>query len=210
MAKLGSRTSQRLLIKNFYGNGDGTDAHPAHAKATAEKINTHIRACVKNAINEGIIHHDFTANTHLVFDPKHTRGIHYLNLNQATELVHYLKAHLDLAHMTNYMSLTALMTGMRAAEITALTWDSLDRKKHMLKIDKSWDFSLKNFKATKNHSSNRTIEINPQLIEVLTKLQFDQNMYLNTHHKTNPKNLIFMTRYGNVPEYNALNHHVTR
>ncbi|GAF37834.1 hypothetical protein FD41_GL002043 [Lentilactobacillus farraginis DSM 18382 = JCM 14108] len=146
----------------------------------------------------------------MVFDPKHTRGIHYLNLNQATELVHYLKAHLDLAHMTNYMSLTALMTGMRAAEITALTWDSLDRKKHMLKIDKSWDFSLKNFKATKNHSSNRTIEINPQLIEVLTKLQFDQNMYLNTHHKTNPKNLIFMTRYGNVPEYNALNHHVTR
>ncbi|MFT8526090.1 MAG: tyrosine-type recombinase/integrase [Lentilactobacillus hilgardii] len=200
---INTTTYQEFL--NLYGNGDGTKDHPAHAKATAEKINTHIRACVRNAINDGLIQHDFTANTHLVFDPKHTRGIHYLNLQQTGSLIKYLKGHLETGSIVNYMILATLMTGMRASEVAALTWDSLDRERLIINIDKSWDFVKKDFKATKNRSSNRVIDINADLVDLLTKLQFSQNMYLNTHHQDNPKNLMFISHRGNVPDYNTLN-----
>ncbi|KRL63575.1 integrase [Lentilactobacillus diolivorans DSM 14421] len=200
---INTTTYQKFL--NLYGNGDGTTDHPAHAKATAEKINTHIRACVRNAINDGIIHHDFTANTHLVYDPSHTRGIHYLNVEQTSKLIKYLKGHLETGSIVNYMILTTLMTGMRASEVAALTWDSLDRKHLTLNINKSWDFIKKDFKATKNRTSNRVIDINHDLVDLLTKLQFSQNMYLNTHHQENSKNLMFITDRGSIPDYGTLN-----
>lgn len=55
-------TSNYQAFLNWLGQGDGTKQHTPHAKATVEKVNTHIRGAIRNAKNDGIIDRDFTLN----------------------------------------------------------------------------------------------------------------------------------------------------
>jgi len=48
-----TRQDYQMFINEFGSN---------KAKETVEKVNTHIHACVKDAIDEQIIHRDFTRN----------------------------------------------------------------------------------------------------------------------------------------------------
>jgi integrase len=57
---------------------------------------------------------------------------------------------------------TALNTGMRLGEITALEWKDIDFKRGILRVDNKEDHHTKNYEP-------RTIPMNDQLIEVLSK-----------------------------------------
>ncbi|GHP13735.1 integrase [Lentilactobacillus fungorum] len=189
---------------NVYGQGDDTKKHPAHAKATVEKVNTHIRAAVENAVNDGVINRDFTMNTKVVYDKKHTREIKYLNEIDAKRLISYLKTHLNDSVVFG-MCYTGLVTGMRASEVAGLTWDCIDKENLTLDINKSWNFKQFKFGPTKNPSSTRVIEIIPDLISVLAHVKFLQNTQLKLKHQQNKKNLVFMTKAFTVPDYNTIN-----
>ncbi len=53
-----TRYDYQMFINEFGSN---------KAKETVEKVNTHIRACVKDAVDEQIIHRDFTRNAKITF-----------------------------------------------------------------------------------------------------------------------------------------------
>lgn len=198
---------------NFYGKGDGTPANPPHAKATAAKINGHIKAAVKNAVNDGVISKDFTQNTKIVFDRTHTRPKQYLSYTEGQQLIEFLKAKMNNTATANNvygMILTALLTGMRASEICGLTWDNVDLNKLTIKVAKTWDIRYHTFKPTKNESSKRLIEINQDFANILAKLKLQQNTEFTLAKKTNDQNLVFNNVKDNLPDYSGLNNTLRR
>ncbi|ADF83415.1 integrase [Levilactobacillus senmaizukei DSM 21775 = NBRC 103853] len=198
------KTADYQEFLNWFGNGNGKDAKP-HAKATADKINTHIRAAVRNAVNDSVISRDFTQNTHVVYDSSRTREIKWLSYDDAAKLYNYTLNHLEGIDVVPYMVLTALLTGMRQQEIAGLTWDDIDSKGGFIKITKTWNWTKRDFGPTKNPASVRTISIDRNLVNILTKLQYEQKRYLKVNDKTNPHSLVFLSRYNRVPSSKALN-----
>ena len=201
---------QRFL--NWYGLGNddvknGLPKEKPHAKATVEKVNTHIRACVLNAMNDNIVESNFTLNTSIVYEPTQTKKIKWLNYSDAAKLYQYTLSQLgEINQMVPYMVLTSLLTGMRGQEVAGLTWQDVDFENGYIDINKTWDWDKHNFGPTKNASSMRKIKINRNLINILKKLQYEQNEFLAAHlDRNNPKKLIYIDNYDTVPEHKELN-----
>lgn len=94
MRKITTAKYQEFL--NWFGLGDeeANGNNKPHAKQTIAKINTHVKAAVRNAINDQVIPKDFTLNTHLVYDSDRTREIKYLSYEDAGKLYNYTLNHL--------------------------------------------------------------------------------------------------------------------
>ena len=87
-------------------------------------------------------------------------------------------------HPSAYMILTAIYTGMRLGEITALEWSDIDFDKQTISITKSWSPAAHAVKPPKNKSSNRVIVVNNRLLDALLQL------------KANGYDMVFKTRNG--------------
>lgn len=149
-----TRQDYQLFI-NEYGHGK--------AKETVRKINTQIRSCVKDAIVEGLIIHDFTHNVELHYTVKPKKEIEkYLDFEEGKTLYNHLINSLEYQNLSHYMILLALVTGARYGEIVGLTDNDFDFTNNSLKIEKTWKYKLgdKNeFGELKADSKPRTIKV---------------------------------------------------
>lgn len=201
-------TTEYQKFLNWYGLGDKDSDTKPHAKETVSKINVHIRAAVRNAVNDHTIPSDFTLNAHIVYDNSHTRPIHYLSYEEAAKLYQYTLNHLYNTFgydVVRYMALTALLTGMRGQEVAGLTWDDVEFDKGIVDVNKSWNWKKREFGPTKNPQSMRKIVVDRNLLNIFKKLQYDQSVMLKNKGIENPHNLMFLSRYNRVPSSKALN-----
>ncbi len=110
----------------------------------------------------------------------------------ATEVNQNIK----LTSTSKSMIFTGLMTGMRVAEVSALTWPDIDRQKKTIHVDKSWDYVYgKKFKKTKTESSIRTITVIDELLNHLKQLhalQIGAGLENSDH-------LVFLNNRGRIP-----------
>lgn len=165
-----------------------------HAKETVQKTNSIIRACVKDAILDGIISSDFTQRIELIWDKNKTVKVKYLSINQINELVTSLENGLRPAYLSRYMILTAIYTGMRLGEIMALQWPDINFNFKTITINKSYDYvSGGKLKPPKTESSNRTIRVNQALLDLLKQLQ------------KNHRKFVFENSNGKIPGSTAVN-----
>ena len=167
-----------------------------HAPTTVKKVNSIIRACVKSAILDDYLYKDFTQRVELTANKDKVVKVDYLNLKEIHQL---LTAATDkIEHRpgftSRFMIVTAIYTGMRLAEIQALTWNDIDWLHQTININKSWDMKTHDFKPTKTESSNRKIKVNPELLHYLKILQDNRQ-----------SNLVFMNQYKSIPTSNAVN-----
>lgn len=87
------------------------------------------------------------------------------------------------------------MTGARFSEILALTWKDINFSKQIIQINKSWDYTYtKKFKETKTQSSNREINIDNDLTNLLKKLKKEQTEYFKSINYFSLNNLIFLNK----------------
>ena len=109
------------------------------------------------------------------------------------------------------MIYTGLMTGMRVAEVSALTWSDIDWKTKTIRINKSWDYVYgQKFKRTKIESSIRKISVTDELLKHLKQLrslQIQKNL-------DNPDHMVFLNNRGRIPTPGACdlllkNYHTT-
>lgn len=170
-----------------------------HAKETVHKVNTIIRACVKDAILDGYIARDFTQRIELTWDEERTVKVHYLSIEQINALVQSLEDGLQPRYVSRYMILTAIYTGMRLGEIMSLQWDDINFNFETININKSYDYIGKRIKAPKTKSSNRTISVNRQLLDLLQQLKGH-----------NQSKFVFMGPNGRIPGSAAVNHTLRR
>ncbi|WP_279404215.1 tyrosine-type recombinase/integrase [Secundilactobacillus kimchicus] len=132
-------------------------AHPVGKKEksinSSEKVNTQIKASVRDAIEDGLITRDFTAKTTITGRPEKSKDMKYLDAADASELTKALEADISVEHATKFMALVALQTGARFSEIAGLTWDNFSYEMKTIRIEKAWDTINKNgFTTTKKRA----------------------------------------------------------
>lgn len=120
--------------------------------------------------------------------------VEYLNLAEIKKLKKFALRGRSRHFTSRYMILTAIYTGARLGEIQALTWNDINWVKHEITINKSWDYvDGGKFKPTKSESSNRTIRVNQEFLNIIKEL------------KPNNSTMIFMNQYHRIPSSNAVN-----
>ena len=162
MQDITKRQYQRFL--NDFGE--------SHALNTMKKLNSQIRACVKDAIDDGLIKVDFTRNVELnakVESQKKTDK--YLNYEDTKRLYQYVTDRVHLSH--NYMLIAlALVTGMRFGELLALTTDELDFQNNTINVWRAWDYKQgTGFTNLKNNveAAERKITVDANTMRLLKK-----------------------------------------
>lgn len=176
-----TRTNYQQFL-NAYGIG--------RTKETVRKLNTQIRSCIKDAVDEGYIPLDFTRKAELnaTKEAKKSEDKH-LNYEDSLKLYHALFERLhdgDLHHLI----LLGLVSGARYGELVGLTTDSFDLENNTLKIVQAWDYKRGlGFNELKNKQSERTISVDPQVLQEFKPLIVAS--------QNNPYNLLFFRQmYG--------------
>ncbi|WP_017187058.1 tyrosine-type recombinase/integrase [Alkalibacillus haloalkaliphilus] len=140
-----------------------------HAKESTRKLNTHIRACVREAIDEGVIFKDFTRGAKLKGKESKKADEKHLNYFEFKLLLREVSNRLDHG-LTYYAILLALTTGMRYSELVGLTRKDFDFNNNTIQINKTWDYKRGlSFKDTKNHET-RTIKVNDKTMSKFKEL----------------------------------------
>lgn len=164
-----------------------------HARETVAKINSHVHACVKDAIYDGEIDRDFVSRTTLVFNKNKNRKVEYLNEKETIQLINYLKTTRNDRYASKYMILLAIYSGMRLGEIQGLTWKDINFNFRTIDINKSWNTEESKYQPTKNESSKRIIRVNEEILDIVSEL------------KRNDKNIVFKGQFETIPSSRAVN-----
>lgn len=164
-----------------------------HAYESVRKLKGACDTCISYAIDDGIINRNFTRNVEIAYNKDNSRKTEYLSNEELHRLKEFIVSKLERYNTSRYMILTAIYTGMRKAEIQALTWNDIDFLHSTISISKSWDEREKAFKPTKTKSSNRVIRVNRKLLKYLEDL------------KANGSTMVFKNVFGTIPTSNALN-----
>lgn len=158
---------------NFFGKN--------HAKETVSKLNSYVRAMAKSAVADRVINFDFTEGAILTGSKGKNSELKFLQANDYKKLKEYVFKNASLDKIFNYIIATGILTGARFSEILALTWKDVDFSQQTIQINKSWDYNYtNNFKETKTETSNRTVQIDDDLVKLLQKLKREQLAYLKT------------------------------
>lgn len=154
---------------NRYGQG--------RAKETVRKLNTHIRACVKDAIDDGLITIDFTRKAQLNATKQAKKSNEkHLNFMDSYRLYRALMKKVKKSKTnTPHLLLLALVSGMRYGELVGLTRDCFDFENNTIYIYRAWDYKDgEGFIDLKNTSSERRIGIDPMVMKIF-KEHFENN-----------------------------------
>ncbi|BBN99199.1 site-specific integrase [Sporolactobacillus terrae] len=181
MKELDRMTYQKAL--NEYGE--------THATASVSKRHIYMKACIQDAIQEGVIFKDPTYKAIIVGKKAGKEDEEkYIGFDDAQKIgAYFLKGIDDFEYISRHMILFALATGCRLGEVYALTWDRItfdrDKKTKEIKsgtvhIKRSWDYRYGHagkFIPTKNKASIRSITIDKTTAQWLDKLHTQQGEY---------------------------------
>lgn len=103
---------------------------------------THIRACVKDAIDEELIRVDFTRGAVLTGRPRKKAEDKYLRYEESQKLLKAIHS-LENKSLIHYLILLGLTLGMRYAEMMGLTRDDFTFNKSTIKVNKTWGYLKK-------------------------------------------------------------------
>lgn len=149
------------------------DVCKTRSTTTVRLLNRQFRACVKNAVADGLITLDFTQGVNINGNDANTRKPVFLSYAEAQTLLRTAMDDRDPTVPSTYIIIAIILTGARVGEISALKWHNLDIKKHTIAIHHSYNSDIKELGPTKNTASYRTIRINTKLIDLLQEIKID-------------------------------------
>jgi len=213
-----TRTRYQQFLNDFtHGNVEQrakrhlTGDQPYHSKASVQKLHGHIHAAVIDAVADGLIKSDFCTHAELGGHKGKDAQLKFLDVKDMKTLANEVNKNIRLTSTGKSMIYTGLMTGMRVAEVSALTWSDIDWKTKTIRINKSWDYVYgQKFKRTKTESSIRKISVTDELLnhlKQLRSLQIQKNL-------DNPDHMVFLNNRGRIPTPGACdlllkNYHTT-
>lgn len=163
MLKVGDidRAEYQKLINEF-----GKD----HGKTTVLDFHHHLKACILDAVDDGILDKDPTRKA--VMKYKKEEGMKkkkYLSVEELQKLLGVLE--LGEEPSEEWLIWLAAKTGMRFAEVLGLTPNDFDFQKRTININKTWDYKYNTgFAPTKNASSRRVISMDWETVARLSEL----------------------------------------
>ncbi|VDG20670.1 prophage Lp2 protein 2, integrase [Lactobacillus plantarum subsp. plantarum ST-III] [Lactiplantibacillus mudanjiangensis] len=193
---------QEFINKFTYGSTEQrakrhlNSTEPYHSKSSVEKLHGHIHAAVIDAVADQIIHSDFCFHVELGGHKGKSAQLKYLDAKDMQKLVTAVNQNIKLTSTSKSMIFTGLLTGMRVAEVSALTWPDIDWQLKTVRVNKSWDYVYgQKFKKTKTESSIRTITVTDDLLNHLKQLHALQI----AAGLDNPDHLVFLNNRGRIP-----------
>lgn len=160
-----------------------------HSTNSVSKRHIYMKACLQEAIQEGIIYRDPTFKAVVAGTKKEKEEeLKYISFGQAQKVSNYFLSRLDnFDFISRYMILFGLATGCRLGEVLALTWDCVHIVKDedgnpvsgTVRIKRSWDYHKKanRFIPTKNEASRRVLPIDKTTCEWLDRLHAQQSAF---------------------------------
>lgn len=178
-----------------------------HAKSTAKKFHTQIKASVKRGIFNGDIEKDFTQYAVVSGNKEEKKeNEKYLSEKDLDKLLDYVETRLDPRYPNPYLIYTTTLTGMRFGEALGLTWNDIDFEHGIIDINKAWDYKrLHTFTKNKTLFSPRKLRVTEDLLDTLKTYQIEQIDLLETKNKTNKHNLVFFSPIDGVPTNDGAN-----
>lgn len=191
------------FLNDFAAGTDLADPHQ-RSQDVVSKLNSYVRGMVKSAINEQVLHTDFTMRA-TVRGIKASGRVKFLE-DDRFALVKSAAADLcGWEHAGATAVYVAAMTGMRVSEVLGLTWSSIDDKRHQLHITRSWNGVLYSFAPTKTEASVRDVEVSDEVLSVLSRYHAEQRAaYLKTGYR-DPDGMIFRSHAHKVLSEAACN-----
>ncbi|SOC16548.1 site-specific recombinase XerD [Ureibacillus xyleni] len=166
------------------------------AKETVDKVHRHIKACVKDAVDDQIIPIDFTRNTKPTWSNSSKKSDEkHLDFDESAKLFNSLLEKLDEG-LGYYLLLLGLSTGMRFEELVGLTRGDFDFDNNTININKSWGYkkdSPRGFGPLKNDQSERIVKV-----DQVTMKHFER-LFETT--RTNVHDLVF---YSPISKYQVI------
>ncbi len=146
------------------------------SKETVEKVHSHIKACVYDAVEENVIRIEFTRKAVLTGSvPAKKDSEKHLNFAESELLLKELYKRLERG-LGYYLLLLGLTSGLRFGELVGLTRKDFDFENNTLNIDKTWGYLSKmqeGFGPTKNPQSVRKIKMDAETMKAFERL-FDK------------------------------------
>ncbi|AVK86031.1 site-specific integrase [Lysinibacillus sp. B2A1] len=137
------------------------------SKESVRKLNTHVKACIKDAIDDGYLAIDFTRkalNNGSV--PAKKDSEKHISYAESQRLLKYLINHLESTE--DYLLLLGLVSGMRFGELVGLTKNAFNFKENIISIVQAWDYrGGTGYTDLKNTPSERTIVIEDIVMRLL-------------------------------------------
>lgn len=181
------------------------DLADTYAHETVAKIAGHCRACAIDAVEDGVIHHNFTTRTTIpkCVDYEAEVGNNYLDASDMAKLKAYIRPKISINNMSAAMILVSMLSGLRYSEVAGLTWSDIDYTANTLRVNKTLDYKGDgDFLPTKTKASNRTVSIPADLVKLIGGMHQDQV----AAGIQNDLHLIFIGTHGTkVPTDNAVN-----
>lgn len=156
---------------------------------TIRVLHHRLRSCVKYAIADRIITHNFTDLATITSGQKaKPLDEKYLELDEYHQLLGHLKQHIST---NRYMQLYLIaVTGLRVSESLGLTWADIDLKNGIIDVNKTWDiYDQSGFMPTKNPQSVRLVPIDDTTCQLLSDYKANQwtmndldRVFLEPHH----------------------------
>lgn len=138
-----------------------------HSTASLQKLNEHIRACAREAIDEGLIYVDFTRRAiisgKIAAKRPEEKHLNYFDSKRLMKALEKPKTDND------YLILLGLTSGMRFAEMVGLTHSDFNFKAGTITIDKTWGYYKTMHEgagATKTETSNRVVKMDSKTMEI--------------------------------------------
>ncbi|MDD9148125.1 site-specific integrase [Sporolactobacillus sp. CQH2019] len=179
-----------------------------HSTASVRKIHMYMKACLQDAIQDGVIYKDptYRIKTKGRIKPKDEQ-LKFLNLADTEKLSRYILKDLKWRYISRHMILFALATGCRFSEVSGMTWDCIDLDNKTVRVDKKWDWhNTHTFGPTKTASSKRLITIDDETAKWLEHLKVEQSAQkAKLKEDPNPNNLVFVDKTYHLVSDNAVN-----
>lgn len=147
---------------------------------TVQLLNRQFRACVKNAIADGIIERDFTFGVQISGNDENTRKtkVNLPSAKQITTLLNYCMDHANTKAISYYVITTSILSGARIGEVLGLRWQDIHPRSKTIDIHHSYDNDTHSLGATKNTSSYRTIRMNSAFFDLIKPLKGNKDDYV--------------------------------
>ena len=146
-----------------------------HERQTTMDFHHHLKSAVLDAIDEGLLTSDPTRKTIIKGKAPNKKKPKFLSQHEVQSLLKTL----TLTNEPNWdwFILLAAKTGLRFSEALSLTPNDFDFSECKIKITRTWNYKSAEggFGETKNLSSKRTIQIDPQLSRQFFELTKDLN-----------------------------------
>ena len=197
---------RKKIIKKYFGNKKVSEIKPSdYQKAMNEygnhinrnglgRLNNDIHNAISMAIADKVLIDDFTINVEL-YSTKVAQTVDDKYLQSEADynaVIDFITQKLDYhKSVVPYVIYFLFRTGMRYAELIALTWKDIDFDKSVLKTYRRYNTGTHKFVPSKNKTSIRTVPIDEKSLIILKSLQDQQKRINKELGMANDINFVF-------------------